>query len=110
METLLRDMVGWLSVLPAIAGLIVSVLNLGRSRWVGLLVGGFAVETVVSVFYRLATLMIGRGSMSATGFGLSFTLASLVGLLANTAIVGGLAGVLSELRAAAVARAAQAEP
>ena len=110
METLLRDMVGWLSVLPTLAGLIVSALNLGRSRCVGLLVGGFGVETLVSIFYRIATLMIGRGSMSTTSIGLTFTLASLVGLLANAAIVGGIAGLLSELRAAAVAQAAQVEP
>ncbi len=96
--TVLRELTGWLHVLLSLAGVIVCALHLGRSRWIWALMGGFGLEAATSVFYRAAMLVMGRGGMSPTSLGAAFFFASVVGLLGQAAIVGGLAGLLFEGR------------
>jgi hypothetical protein len=93
----IAELVAWLHLVPSVAGLAVSLASLGRSRWAALLAGGFAVEVLVQLFYRVGTLLIGRGTGSS-GIAGGFALASLLGFLAAAAIVVGIAGLLRDAR------------
>jgi hypothetical protein len=98
-ELLLREAVGWLSVLVSMAGLAVCALQFGRVRWAGVLLAGFALQALVSAFYRALTLLaLGAGGR---GLGAALSLVSLLGVLGDVAVVVGVAGLLSELRRAA---------
>ena len=55
MLNLLQEIPGWLSVLVAAGGAVVSGLSLGRSRWAMLLLGGFSAEAVALAFSREAS-------------------------------------------------------
>ncbi len=110
MANFYRDLSGWLSLLPAIAGLVVCVVYLRRSRWVPVLLGGFGLELLVAIFYRLATLGMMRGGMTGASFAMNVLAASMVGLLARFLVVGGLAGLLSDLVARPPAVAAADAP
>lgn len=98
MEIVLREAVGWLSVLVSVAGLVVCALQLGRLRWAGVLMGGFALEALVSAFYRVFTLLALRAG--GAGLGAALSLVSLIGVLGHVAIVVGVAGLLADLRRA----------
>lgn len=98
MELLLREAVGWLSVLVSVGGLAVCALQLGRVRWAGVLMGGFALQALVSAFYRLFTLLALRAH--GAGLGAALALVSLVGVAGDVAIVVGVAGLLAERRRA----------
>jgi len=91
---LLREAVGWLSVVVSLGGLAVSALHLGRVRWAGVLTTGFALQALVSCFYRLFTLV----ALRPAGLGAALALVSLVGVAGNVAIVAGVAGILFEAR------------
>ena len=94
----LREIVAWLGLLPSVTGAILCAIHLGRSRWVAVLLGGFVVQTALSAFYRVATSFLGGGiPMSSGGVGLVLLAASMLALVANAAIVGGVAGLLYEL-------------
>ena len=109
MLTSMQEMLAWFYVLVAAAGAVVSAMSLGRSRWSGLLLGGFVAETTVSLFYRVASVVMRSVSVGASSLGAAYFLASLVGLAARACVVGGLAGVLSEVpRSSASARQTQA--
>ena len=95
MNAVLRDAIGWLALLPAFAGCAVSAMYLGRSRWAPVLLAGFGVQTLVLLFYRLAIFMMSQGQL-AGGIQAAYALASLVGLLAASVIVAGVAGLLAE--------------
>ena len=99
MELLLREAVGWLSVLVSMGGLAVCALQLGRVRWAGVLLGGFALQALVSAFYRVFTLLAMRAG-GGRGLGAALSLVSLLGVLGDVAVVVGVAGLLSELRRA----------
>ncbi len=102
------ELVGLVSVLPLLAGAVVSAMHLGRTRWAALLFGGFATATVVSAFVRLASVFLRNGTFSTSGVALAFTASSIVGFFAMAAVVAGVAGILDELRSHATARAAEA--
>lgn len=95
------EIIGLVAVLPPLAGAVVSGMHLGRTRWAGLLFAGFAAETVLSAFFRLASLLIRKGVLSSSGIAPAFGAASLLGFVAMAAVVAGVAGILGELRAAA---------
>lgn len=100
------ELFAWLHLLPSIAGVAVSVANLGRSRWAALLAAGFAAQVLVQAFYRVAALALGAGAMRSTGIGGGFALASLIGFAAAVAIVVGVAGLLKDARSSARSRTA----
>jgi hypothetical protein len=95
-ETVLREAVGWLSVLVSLSGAAVCAAQLGRVRRAGLLMAGFGLQALVSGFYRLFTLLPIRGSASGLGAGLAAV--SLVSVLGGAMVVAGVAGVLADLR------------
>jgi hypothetical protein len=97
MDTALRELVGWLGVLPPLGGAVLCALHLGRSRWAALLAAGFSVETLIVLFYRVVTLAMIHGLISQGSVGSAFLLASLVGLAARTTIVAAVAGLLADL-------------
>ena len=96
--TLLREGIGWLHLLAVLAGVLVAAPYLGQSRWVGVLFGGFLVEAVVSMLYRVMGLFLARAITSYEAVGAVYLMASLLGLAAQIAIVVGVAGVLAELK------------
>ena len=91
----LQELVGWLDVLASVAGVVVCALRLGRSRWIGLLMGGFAVEALVTAFFRLVGLLVGLAG-GYENLAVAFALVSGVGLLGLVAVVAGLAGVFAD--------------
>ena len=98
MLTLLQDIPGWLSVFVAASGAVVSGLNLARSRWAPVLLGGFLAETIAAVFFRAATLGLRSGALQASKVGVAFFVASVLGLIGQGTVVAGLAGIFSDLR------------
>jgi hypothetical protein len=97
-EVILREAVGWMSVLVSLAGAAVCGAQLGRVRRAGLLMAGFGLQALVSGFYRLFTLLAIRGAASGLGAGLAVV--SLVSVLGGVAVVAGVAGLLADLRRA----------
>jgi hypothetical protein len=96
---ILRDIVAWLSLLPSLAGVILCAIYLRRSRWAGVLLGGFALQAILSGFYNVATAFMGGGMpMDSVGVGAALLVASVLALVANGAIVAGVAGLLYELK------------
>jgi hypothetical protein len=98
MLTALQEIPAWLGVLVAVGGAVVSGLNLGRSRWAPILLGGFVAEVIASLFFRAASLGLRSGSLQASGIGVAFLVANLLGLIGQGSIVAGLAGMFSDLR------------
>lgn len=94
---LMQQIFAWINVLVAVGGAVISAMNLRRSRWAGLLLGGFVVETAVLMFYSLAALAIRNHLIAAAHLGAEYLMASVVGIVARASVVVGLAGVLSEL-------------
>jgi hypothetical protein len=94
---LLMHGIGWLTVLPPLAGFILSAFHLSRSRWAAVLVGGFGIQTVVTLFYRVALMLpvqhLAGGSTQAL-----LALASLIGVGAASVVVAGVAGLLAETK------------
>jgi hypothetical protein len=99
MLTLLQEVPAWLSLLVAGGGVVVSAIHMGRTRWAVVLLGGFFAETVAMAFSRLAVLGMRHGVTTTTSVGGALFLASLIGLAGRVAVVGGISGALSELRA-----------
>jgi hypothetical protein len=97
-ELILREAVGWMSVLVSLAGAGVCAAQLGRVRRAGLLMAGFGLQALVSGFYRLLTLLSIRGAASGLAAGLA--LVSLLSVLGGVAVVVGVAGLLSDQRRA----------
>ena len=94
---LLYSVVGWLYALVSIAGAVVCLRHLGKSKWVVLLLVGFASQAALGIAQRLATLAIGHGlPASSTALGLAFAAASGLGAVANAMVVVGLAGLLRD--------------
>jgi hypothetical protein len=101
MATLLQDIPAWLNILVAASGALVSALNLKRSRWAMVLLGGFVVE-IVALLSSLAAMVGLRNGAAREGIGLVFGAAALLGIVGKASVVGGLAGVLSEPRSPSV--------
>src|SRR5262245_48572367 len=96
-DSILYDLLGWLHLLPSLAGAIVCGLPLRRSPWVAVMMGGFGFEALVSVFYRVVSMTMKSGMTSPTSLGFLYMGASVVGLAASVAVVAGLAGLLYSL-------------
>lgn len=93
----LYEAMGWLAVLPSLAGVIVCALWLHRSRWSGVLLGGFLLQTLLCVAYRVATFVMKGGiPESSLDVWIWFASTSALALLANMVVVGGVAGLLYE--------------
>ena len=96
---MLSGIIAWFGIVPSIAGAIVCLLHLDRSRWVALLAGGFGFQVFASIYQRVAPLLIGQSlSPSSTSFGMVFVIGSTLALVAHAAIVCGIAGLLHEAR------------
>ncbi len=93
---LLQELVGWLDVLASLTGVVVCALRLGRSRWVGVLMGGFAIEALVTAFFRLVSFLVGLAG-GYEQLSVAFAIVSGVGLLGRLALVAGLAGLFAEV-------------
>jgi hypothetical protein len=91
-----QQMFAWLNVLVIGSGAVVCGLNLGRSRWAGLLTVAFVAETTVLAYYQLAILATRSGLVNLTLVGAASAFAALVGLGARIGIVWGLSGLLSD--------------
>jgi hypothetical protein len=98
MLTALQEIPAWLSLLVAVGGAVISGLNLGRSRWAPILLGGFVAEVIASLFFRAASLGLRSGSLQAAGVGMAFLVASALGLIGRGAVVAGLGGMFADLR------------
>src|SRR5687768_15148391 len=87
--------VGWLGMLPSVAGCIVCLRHLERSRWVALLLGAFAFEVALGLIQRVSAMFLGTVvSSSSANIGLIYAGLAALGLLANAAVVVGIAGLL----------------
>jgi len=93
MDTIVRDGLGWLSVLVSLGAAAFCATRLGRVPWAGVLMAGFGLQALVSVFFRVVTLFAGHG-LSSLGPGLA--LASLLGIAGHVTIVVGVVGLLSQ--------------
>ena len=84
----------WLGIFVAFAGVVVSAFHVRHTGWALLLIGAFAIEMLVATFYRIAS-----GPPHREIFGLDIYSAqrvvSFLGLCGRTAMVVGIAGVLS---------------
>jgi hypothetical protein len=94
---LLHQAFAWLGVLAVTGAAVVCGLNLGRSRWAGLLMGAFIAEALVMGYFQIAIFLTQRGTVSAAGLGVVSLLGNLVTLGAHVCIVKGLLGLFSEL-------------
>ncbi len=91
-------LIGWLSVLPSVAGTIVSLVYFNRSRWGLMLLAGFSLQAASSIVERAAVLFMGRViPAAATNMGLVLAVCGGLLLIANSAIVCGIAGLLYDL-------------
>jgi hypothetical protein len=99
MDAVLRDFMGWISVLPPLGGAILCAFHLGRSRWAMALTGGFALETLTVLFYRLAMIAVSGQLASYQSVGAALLFANLLGLIARTTVVVAVVGLLNELGA-----------
>ena len=97
MLTSLQEIPAWLSVLVSASGAVVSGLNLERSRWAPILLGGFVAETIALLFFRAASFALRSGSLHASGAGVVFLVALLLGLIGRGTVVAGIAGMFSDL-------------
>jgi hypothetical protein len=105
----LFEIVGFVTVLPVLAGAVVSAMHLGRTRWAPVLLAGFGIQGAIGVLVRVATILVNRsGTGGATNLALLFSIAGLIGFAGDAAVIAGVAGVLQELRSAA-SRAAKPE-
>lgn len=92
----LQAALGWLQVLVALVGVVVCIVNLGRSRWVYVLLGGFAIDGFVSAAFRVSSWLMARGTLDYSRDQWAFVLLSFLGVIGSSAIVGGLALLLAE--------------
>jgi hypothetical protein len=97
MIALAQGLVSWLGVFVAVGGAVLTALHLGRSRWVLVLTGGFAVEAAVLAFYRVGVMFMRNSIFGPRMLSLAFLAAGVVGLLARAAVVAGVFGIVSEL-------------
>ncbi len=100
MLTMLQEIPAWLGVLVALGGMIACAASVGRTSWATVLVGGFFGEAIAMVFPRLAMWAVRGGIMTMASIGPALLLSSLIGLAGRVAVVGGVVGLLSDLRSA----------
>ena len=93
---MLAQAVGLLHVVVGLAGAVVAGLYLGRSRFAPLLLVGFATEAVVAVAYRVLPMVLGAAGRGVESWGAMYLVLTLVGVLAQAAIVAGVAGLLKD--------------
>ena len=86
---------GLVSVVVALAGAAVCAMYLGRSKFAIVLLGGFVAQATVLLAYRVVPALLGGGYASDNVRSV-FTVLQLAGLVAQAAIVGGVAGLLME--------------
>jgi hypothetical protein len=98
MASVLQELPSWLAIFVALAGAAVAGLNLGRSRWAAVLLGGFFAEIVAGAFARVAIFGVRHGAATMANIAVALFLAGLLGLAGRLAVVGGVAGLFSEAR------------
>ena len=84
----------WLGVVVAFAGIVVSALHVRHTAWALLLVGAFAIEMLVAVFYRITTGPAHREILGLDIYSAQ-RVVSFLAVCGRTAMVIGIGGVLS---------------
>jgi hypothetical protein len=97
----LQGVISALHVLVALAGLVVCLVNLHRSRWAWLMAAAFGFQALMSIGYPAIAFLMSQQVIGYEGVQPAYVLLGLLGLLASAAIVGGLALVFSGLPAPA---------
>lgn len=94
--SLVASVFGGVSVLLLLAGLGVSIVHIGRTRWALPLAGGFGLQALVSLLYRLMPFVL--RSLTPETYQVTFLVTSVLSSIAMAAIVAGVAGLLWELK------------
>jgi len=102
----MRDAIGWLSVLLALSGAVLSALHVRRSTWAVVIAAGFGLQAFAMAFTRIAIVLMSRGDTGSGTIPALFLLTSLLGMAGSAAIIAGLAGVLAQLKQATEAAGA----
>lgn len=93
---MLAGAIGLLHVVLGLAGAAIAALYVGRSRWAPLLAAGFGAEAVLALATRLGPMLLaGRGD-AMTALGSFYALTTFLGVLAQGAVVAGVAGLLKD--------------
>jgi hypothetical protein len=92
MDAIVREGIGWLSVLVSLGAAGYCATRLGRLPWAGVLMAGFGLQALVATFFRLLPRIAGPG-LASLGPGL--TLASALGFAGHLLVVAGVVGLLS---------------
>jgi hypothetical protein len=93
-----QTLLGWLSLVLSVAGVVVSAPHLKRSRWTALLFGAFLLQTLIQIATRFALpRMITGSSADVPRVPLFFLSTSVLGVVAYAAFVVAAAGLISEL-------------
>ncbi len=92
-----QNLLSWLGLLVAVAGVVFTAGYLRSSRWTRLLFGGFLVRAVVDLATKLALPRLFTNSTAdISRIPLFFLATSALGVMAYAALVIGVAGLLSE--------------
>jgi hypothetical protein len=89
---------GWVGILIAVAGIVVSAMHFGRVRGAGVLAAGFGMETVAGIFFRLILPVLTSGSRDRLEA--VILVGSILNLCGALAIVSGLWTALAARAAA----------
>jgi hypothetical protein len=106
----LQGVISAVHVLVALAGLVVCLVNLGRSRWAWLLAAAFGLQALISLGYPVIAFLMSQRALGYEGVQPAYVLLGLIGLLASVAIVAGLALVFSGMSAPTRRRIVEPEP
>src|SRR5258708_36916102 len=93
-----QNLVWWLDLFVAVAGVVFTATHLKRSRWARLLFAGFLVRAIVDLATKVALPgLVARSSSDFSRVPLFFLASSILGVMAYAVLVLGVAGLLSEL-------------
>jgi hypothetical protein len=93
-----QNLVWWLGLLVAVAGVVFTAAYLKRSRWARLLFAGFLVRAIVDLATKVALpVLVTSSSSDFPRVPLFFLATSILGVMAYAALVLGVGGLLSEL-------------
>jgi hypothetical protein len=94
---IMQELVGWVHIVVDLAAVVVCLMHAGRSVWARVLAGGFGLQLLVSIFYRVAGYIWSFSGSEARTLSALYFMGSLLGLLASAVIVVGLFGLLSQV-------------
>ena len=92
---LLANVLSWLSFFVLVSGVIVCALYLGRARWAGWFMSGFALQVAGQGLGWVLALLAGEHEMSG-GIRAAFHLVQILRVLGTAVLVGVVLRMLSE--------------